>query len=89
MLPSLKYFSVNWVDGMKITKDHFIGMENALLDNIRDSYALTLKDFNYGLLPAVSSDKLSLDLEILKRGGESLLIKLNSCLRDYSRGMSN
>ena len=29
MVKKYKQYFVNWIDGMKINKDHFIGMENA------------------------------------------------------------
>jgi hypothetical protein len=52
MLSEIKYFPVNWVDGMKISSTDFISGENALLDMIRDSRSLLLNAFNYGLLPS-------------------------------------
>ncbi|SEB08894.1 hypothetical protein SAMN05660909_05350 [Chitinophaga terrae (ex Kim and Jung 2007)] len=47
---SISFFSTNWVDGMKIRKQHFIDSENALLDQIRDSNTLDMNGYNYGLL---------------------------------------
>lgn len=52
MLSEIKYFPVNWVDGMKISSTDFISAENAVLDTIRDSRSLFLHAFNYGLLPS-------------------------------------
>ena len=46
-----KYKQVNWVDGMKVNKSHFIGQENyfaARINDISDNY---LDNNNYGLLP--------------------------------------
>src|SRR3712207_3426957 len=51
MLPDIKYFPVNWVDGMKISSQDFISLENALKDEIRDTQATRLHEFAYGLLP--------------------------------------
>ena len=51
---------------MKITKDHFIHLENTLLDFIRDSNAIALNSYNYGILPAHPE----------ARDGESLRYKL-------------
>jgi hypothetical protein len=47
----LKYSNVNWINGMKIRKDHFIQQENAFEDKIKDAAACFLNSFNYGLLP--------------------------------------
>lgn len=60
----LNYLPVNWVDGMKISKQHFLDMENYLLDQVRDSNSLTLNDFNFGLLPAPESGRESISLDI-------------------------
>lgn len=46
-----KYKQINWVDGMKISKEHFIGMENYFKSRMQGlMYRLTDK-YNYGLLP--------------------------------------
>lgn len=55
----LKYPSVNWVNGMKIKKDHFIQQENAFEDRIRDVSGCFLSSYNYGLLPALATDETS------------------------------
>ena len=47
MLPKLNYKLTNWVDGMKIRRDHFVDSENAQLDAIRDVAASRLNNFNY------------------------------------------
>lgn len=51
MLPDIKYFPVNWIDGMKISSRDFISLENAVKDEIRDAQATRLNEFAYGLLP--------------------------------------
>lgn len=47
-----KYFSVNWMDGMKINKDHFIAQDNAMQDTMSDTASLGLSPVRYGVLPA-------------------------------------
>ncbi len=47
----LKYSNVNWVNGMKIRKEHFVQQENAFDDRLKDATACYLNGFNYGLLP--------------------------------------
>ncbi len=32
MLPKLQFHLTNWVDGMKINRQHFVDSENALID---------------------------------------------------------
>jgi len=64
MIPEIKYLPINWVDGMKISKTHFVNFENAVIDSTRDVAALGLTDFNFGLLPLgfSVSDSHSLDV---------------------------
>ena len=50
MPPEQKKQAVNWTDGMKLNKDHFIEHENWVLDGIRNTASLRLTEFNYGLL---------------------------------------
>jgi hypothetical protein len=66
MLPYLKYNQTNWIDGMKINKDHFIALENNLIGRYHDAIATTINSFNYGVLPNYNgkpSFALSIDLD--------------------------
>ncbi len=60
----LKYSNVNWVNGMKIRKDHFIQQENAFEDKIKDAAACFLNSYNYGLLPIWGSNDTSFKVVI-------------------------
>lgn len=48
----IKHPNVNWVNGMKIRKEHFIQQDNAYEDKLKDVLACSLNSYNYGLLPA-------------------------------------
>lgn len=61
MLP-LKYKFVNWVDGMKISKDHLIALENAVIDRYRDAVGYYINTLNYGILPATVGSRQPLEL---------------------------
>ena len=51
-MPSkLKYFNVNWENGMNINKEHFIQQENVFIEGLKDTRAAFLNPVNYGLLP--------------------------------------
>src|ERR1019366_1943604 len=79
MLPPLKYFNVNWVDGMKLSSNHFVEQENALIDHLRDIAALNITSYNYGLLGPVSGDSKSLDLKVDVDRTSLLRVHLNKC----------
>jgi hypothetical protein len=71
MLRKITYNAVNWVDGMKITREHFLHLENNLYDYIRDANAIRLNAFNYGLLPPhpeSHGESLKLNLVIDRNG---------------------
>ncbi|WP_338871365.1 hypothetical protein WBJ53_25200 [Spirosoma sp. SC4-14] len=51
MLPELTHWPINWADGMKITRQHLLGNDNAYHDSIRDVGGMLLNPLNYGLLP--------------------------------------
>jgi hypothetical protein len=67
---------VNWVDGMKLSKDQFITQERAIRDHLRDAVELGLSDHHFGLLEPV-------DLSF--HGREARLIACRAVCRDGSR----
>ncbi|XZF16268.1 hypothetical protein ACTHGU_09025 [Chitinophagaceae bacterium MMS25-I14] len=52
MIQELKYKTVNWVDGMKISQKHFLACENHVTDSLRDVASYSIHQNNFGLLPA-------------------------------------
>lgn len=50
MAENIKHFPVNWIDGMKINKNHFITLQDNIEDLIRDARNLGVSELNYGLL---------------------------------------
>ena len=81
----LKYSNVNWVNGMKIKKDHFIQQENAFEDKIKDSSACFLNSFYYGLLPIWGSKGTSFKVDF-KINNQKFLNISASQLRALTQG---
>jgi hypothetical protein len=81
----LKYSNVNWVNGMKIRKDHFIQQENAFEDKVKDAAACFLNSFNYGLLPIWGSKGTSFKVD-LKISNQKFLNISVSQLRALTQG---
>jgi hypothetical protein len=50
MAENIKHFPVNWIEGMKINKNHFIELQDNIEDIVRDARNLTVNNLNYGLL---------------------------------------
>ncbi len=61
---NIKHLPVNWVDGMKVSKTHFMQEQDAYMDSVRDVTALGLSDFNFGLLADTINKSESLNIEI-------------------------
>ncbi len=78
MAENIKHFPVNWIEGMKINKNHFIELQNNVEDIVRDARNLETNDLHYGLLStnlsrpfqySISIDthnELSIDVKMLK-----------------------
>lgn len=79
MIPYIKYNNVNWIDGMKITKAHFVDEENACIDRIRDNAAIFINSYNYGLLKPVPGKERSLDFTVEPDKNNLIRVKLYEC----------
>ncbi|WP_312399261.1 hypothetical protein [Chryseobacterium sp.] len=75
MIEKLNHFPVNWIDGMKINKNHFIDVQNFVNDAVRDSVGVHTSMINYGLLPVEDSIKMSLIIDNHKL----LRIRVDEC----------
>lgn len=75
MIEKLTYLPVNWIDGMKINKNHFISVQNFISDSVKDSVGVHTSLINYGLLPVQDSIKLNLIIDNHKL----LRIKVEEC----------
>ncbi len=56
MPAALQKYPVNWVDGMKISRQHFYQTEQFVSDSVRDTLSLSIPNFGYGLLPDMAFD---------------------------------
>jgi hypothetical protein len=78
-LKPISYYPVNWIDGMKISKQHFIQTENALQDHFRDSMAINVNNYNYGLLSPAPDMSGSLEVEIQIDPQNIIHVALKTC----------
>ena len=77
MSRDIKYQPVNWINGMKINKEHFIQQQNAFYDTIRDASSLHIHEYNYGLLPMhVASEDYSSMVELTLNNTNVLSVKV-------------
>jgi len=79
MLPEKRSHAINWIDGMKLNKDHFIGLDKWISDNLRDNMCMHLTDYNYGLLESGGDAYSSLNILINIDQNNQINIKLTAC----------
>jgi hypothetical protein len=70
------YLPVNWIDGMKINKTHFIAQENAFIFQLARNTACLLNEFNYGLLP---NGNQGLKIVISSDNQKKLQVRIQRC----------
>ncbi len=79
MLNEIKHLPVNWVDGMKINKNHFVQTENAFNSRLLDVNAQFLTSFNYGLLSPSFNSGSALDFKATLDKDNLLRVTLLRC----------
>lgn len=77
--------AVNWVDGMKINKNHFQQTEDWFVDNLKELAALSLTDYSYGLLPTYDEAQASINFQIDIEQTQFVKVNLLGC-RAITRG---
>lgn len=76
---SKTYRLVNWEQSMEIGLSHFEQLENFFIDQLRDARGITLKSYNYGLLPSLDGKKSSSEFDISEQVTGKVEIRLSSC----------
>jgi len=82
----IEHFSVNWIDGMKISKDHFVNSNNHFVDFVRDGQSTYINSYNYGLTTPDFKAISSFDLSVEDLSENTFTIKLNKCKAITSGG---
>ena len=75
MIENIKNFKVNWIDGMKISKEHFQSLQDFADARIKDAISLHTGQDAYGLLPAHLSDNSDLSVTLDVHKGLTISIK--------------
>ncbi len=76
MKNKLSHLAVNWIDGMKISRQHFDETQHHVEESILDSNALQLSDYQFGILPTTHS----LDFKVFcNTQQQQVKIELQAC----------
>lgn len=78
-MKEINKYRVNWIDGMKINKNHFIDLENSFLHAVKTVEEVNLTPTNYGLLPDFSERGSSIELSISLDGQNSVEVNITHC----------
>jgi hypothetical protein len=87
MRDSIKHFPVNWMDGMKINKDHFIAQDDAWKDALQDAACLNLSPMRYGVLPPSTAGEETFNVKISLDNQNTLRAMVLSCHAVTSGGV--
>lgn len=71
---------------MKLSSDHFIATDQFNQDFVRDANAISLNNFNYGLLPPFAGQRVSHDIEITEKATNHIEVKVRHCNAITSEG---
>ncbi len=82
MPSTLQKYPVNWVDGMKISRQHFFQTEQFVSDAVRDALAWSVPNFGYGLLP----DGMGFDVQIVCDFSQQINVNVATCRAITSDG---
>lgn len=82
-----KHFAVNWIDGMKINKNHFIEQDDACNDSIQDMASLGLSPHRYGVLPTSAAGENTFNVKISFDNQDALRVSVLSCQAVTTGGM--
>lgn len=79
MRDRLKHYFVNWVDGMKINKTHFIDQGNAVKDALYDVASLQLNPQRYGVLPPSAAGETTFSVKVSLDNQNTLRVVVEAC----------
>lgn len=79
MRDRLKHYFVNWVDGMKINKNHFIDQNKAIRDVLHDVASLHLTPQRYGVLPPSAAGENTFSVKVSLDNQNTLRIVVEAC----------
>jgi hypothetical protein len=79
MRDRLKYLPVNWIDGMKINKNHFIAQDDAWRDALNDVSSINASHLKFGVVPASSEGEENFNVKISLDNQNVLRVTVLAC----------
>ncbi len=79
MRDNLRHFPVNWINGMKVNKDHFIAQDDGWRDALNDMAAINLSPIRYGVLPPAVSGEETFNIKSTIDNQNTLRVAILAC----------
>ncbi len=73
------FLPVNWVDGMKINKSHFIAQDNAMTYQLAQHTSCLVDQLSYGILPPVGEKNEAVKLFISTDNQKRIQVRIQQC----------
>lgn len=70
---------MNWIDGMKMSRGHFVDLQRAIEDRIRDERAHSAWHLDHGIPPGRHNGKSALDYEVILDGRDKFTLRVRQC----------
>lgn len=75
----IEHLPVNWVNGVKLTKDHFFGNYYNMIESLYGSIERQLTDYNYGIGRAFDNSNDNVEFDITGESLDTLCVRLKKC----------
>ncbi|WP_433829350.1 hypothetical protein [Flavobacterium anhuiense] len=79
MIEKLNHFPVNWIDGMKINKNHFLAMQDNVSELVNDAVGIHTTPISYGLLDSGNHSKESTKITLGIDNHKLLRVRVEEC----------
>ena len=79
MRDQMKHFPVNWADGMKINKTHFIAQDDATRSSLHEVASIGLSPVRYGVLPASVAGENTFVVNVTVDNQNTVRVAVLSC----------
>lgn len=79
MVEKLNRFPVNWIDGMKINKSHFLAMQDNVSELVNDAIGIHTTPISYGLLNSGNQNKESTKITLSIDNHKLLRVRVEEC----------
>lgn len=75
----MEHLPINWVNGLKLTADHFFGNYHSVMESLYRSTEERLTDYNYGLGKPFENSNENVEFAISGESLDTLSVRLKKC----------